>query len=375
MALWRDVPLEPISTKSIWPWQAREGFPWPGLRIFDGPGLLPLDGGGRLDTWHLAYEQWGPASGPPVVVFHALTGDSHLAATGANQPPGWWDRVVGPGKGLDTDRFHVLSLNVLGGAMGSSGPSSRDPRGKPWGSRFPAISLFDMARAAHTLIQGWHAGRTHVIGGSMGGMLAYAYAALYPDEVSALMAIGAPIQHEPWAIAYHTVARSAITADPHFQGGDYYDGPFPDEGLALARMADMISYQHPRSMERKFGRSLQAGSPEQFQISSYLRYQGQKLVSRFDANTYLTLTRAMDRFSLLPEHLEALQTVPVSMVGIESDLLYLPEEIHAHAERLARAGVPVRLQWLSGPWGHDTFLVEQQAMGQMVSEFLDTSGL
>ncbi len=375
MALWRDVPLEPTPTKSIWPWQAREGFPWPGLHIFEGPGVLPLDGGGHLDAWHLAYEEWGPTSGPPVVVFHALTGDSHLAASRENQPPGWWDGVVGPGKGLDTNRFHVLSFNVLGGAMGSLGPSSLGPQGKPWGSRFPALSLFDMARAAHALIQSWHAGRTYVIGASMGGMLAYAYASLYPDEVSSLMAIGAPIQHEPWAIAYHTVGRSAITTDPHFQGGDYYEGPFPEQGLALARMADMISYQHPSSMGRKFGRNLQAGSPEQFQIASYLRYQGRKLVSRFDANTYLTLTQAMDRFELFPAHMEALKTVPVSMVGIESDLLYLSEEIDAHAERLAEAGVPVRLEWLSGPWGHDTFLVEQEAMGRMVSEFLATSGL
>lgn len=368
--------LEPTSETVRWPWQERQGFPWPGLQIFRGGSPLVLDSGRHLDGWQLAYETWGPEAGPPVVLFHALTGDSHAARHAAgDQAAGWWERVLGPGLGLDTHRFRVLCFNVLGGAMGSTGPATPDDSGRPRGSRFPALTLFDMARAAHALVLHWHAGPVRLVGGSMGGMVAMAYAALYPDEVAGVMAIGAPIQHEPWAIAYHTVGRTAITADPHFQGGDYYAGPFPTQGMALARMADMISYQHPQSMHRKFGRQLQPGRDEVFRIASYLGYQGDKLVGRFDANTYLVLTQAMDRFELGPSHREALQAVPLWMVGMESDLLYLPEEISQHAERLTQAGVPVRLSWLTGPWGHDTFLVEQEAMGERVGAFLAETGL
>ncbi|NMP21787.1 homoserine O-acetyltransferase MetX [Sulfobacillus harzensis] len=362
--------MEAKSTEPVRPWQVRQGFPWPGLQFFEATSPLALDNGGQLFPWQLAYEEWGPASGQPVVVFHALTGDSHVASHPEGGPPGWWERVLGPGKGLDSEKFHVLCFNVLGGAMGSSGPASCDESGKPWGSRFPDITLFDMARAAHLLIHAWRRGPVRLIGGSMGGMLALAYAALYPAEVSAVMAIGAPIQHDPWAIAYHTVGRTAIMADVHFRGGDYYDGPAPEQGLALARMADMISYQHPESMNRKFGRGLQPGKGDQFQIASYLSYQGEKLVGRFDANTYLVLTRAMDRFELSEAHIQAIRTIPVWMVGLESDLLYLPEEIARHARRLEDGGVAVRLSWLSGPWGHDTFLVEQEAMGRLAAQFL-----
>lgn len=204
----------------------------------------------------------------------------------------------------------------------------------------------------------------------MGGMIAYAYAALYPEHVGALLAIGAPIRHEPWAIAYHSVGRAAILSDPNFQGGDYYDGPFPDKGLAVARMADMISYQHPRSMSLKFGRKRQEPHLQAFQVSSYLDYQGQKLVNRYDANTYLTLTRAMDDFALGAQHLNALRQTLVWMVGMETDLLYLPEEIENHHAILRAADVPARLTWLAGPWGHDTFLVEQERTGEVVAQFL-----
>ncbi len=362
--------MKPMVTKRIWPWQERQGFPWEGLKIYHGDSPLRLDSGETIDDWHLAYEEWGPPSGVPVVLFHALTGDSRAASHTSVGSPGWWEGVVGPGAGLNTERFHVLCFNVLGGAMGSTGPSSADALGDPWGSRFPSLTLFDMARAARALIHAWHAEPVHLIGGSMGGMLAFAYAALYPAESKSLMAIGAPIEHHPWAIAYHAVGRAAIVGDPHFRGGDYYEGPYPEQGLAVARMADMISYQHPDSMGRKFGRALQAPRMDEFQISSYLRYQGTKLVSRFDANTYLTLTRAMDAFALNAEHVQALKETLVWMVGIESDILYPPDEMEAHFRTLTEAGVSARLGWLKGPWGHDTFLVEQKQMGALVAEFL-----
>lgn len=357
-------------TQESWPWQSQQGFPWPGVQYFDAPAELLTEKGVGLFPWHLAFEEWGPPDGSPVVIFHALTGDSHVAGHSSEDPPGWWQGVVGPGLGLDTSRWHVLCFNVLGGAMGSTGPSASDGEGRPWASRFPRLTLFDVAKSAHALILHWSPEPVRIVGGSMGGMLAYAYASLYPGEVSAVMTIGAPIRHEPWAIAFHTVGRAAIVNDPHFQGGDYYGGPYPETGLAAARMGDMISYQHPQSMGLKFGRKRQAPHFDDFEITSYLTYQGQKLVNRYDANTYLTLTRAMDDFGLTAPQIAALASIPIWMVGMESDLLYLPQEIEEHHRLLTDAGVPARLLWLSGPWGHDTFLVDQAQAGSMVAEFL-----
>lgn len=362
--------MQPSVVQEPWPWQARQGFPWEGVQYYSGTDGLTTDSGARVDSWQLAFEEWGPSNGEPVVIFHALTGDSHVAAHTPEGPFGWWQRVVAPGAGLDTTCHHVLAFNVLGGAMGSTGPSSLDPQGRPWGSRFPSLTLFDIARAAHGLIATWSPNPVRIVGGSMGGMLGYAYATMYPDEVSAVMAIGAPIRHEPWSVAYHTVGRQAIVYDPNFQGGDYYAGPYPDSGLAIARMADMISYQHPQSMALKFGRKKQPPDFVDFQIASYLQYQGRKLVSRYDANTYLTLTRAMDEFSLDDEQLDKLTGTLIWMVGMDSDLLYLPQEIQMHHETLVAHGVPARLSWLTGPWGHDTFLVEQDAVGGLISQFL-----
>ncbi len=362
--------MRPSVTQEPQPWQSRQGFPWEGIQYF--PGIEPFitDGGAIIQEWQLAYEEWGPATGSPVVIFHALTGDSHVASHSPGGPPGWWERVVGPGSGLDTNCYHVLCFNVLGGAMGSTGAWSRDSQGKPWGSRFPNLSLFDMARSAQALMSAWHPGPVRLIGGSMGGMLAYAYAALYPEHVRALMAIGAPVRHESWAIAYHTVGRSAIYRDPCFKGGDYYDGPFPESGLAVARMADMVSYQHPLAMAKKFGRRKRGPDFRDFEVTTYLNYQGEKLVGRYDANTYLALTRAMDEFGLEESQMERLQETRVWMVGMESDLLYMPEEIQAHYDLLAAHGVPVRLAWLKESWGHDTFLVDQERTGGLVAQFL-----
>lgn len=359
-----------VASEGVRPWLAAEGFPWQGVQFYTDSDPLSLDSGAVFPSFRLAYEEWGPKTGQPVVVFHALTGDSHVAPHSGEDRKGWWNGVMGPGQGLDTNQYHVLCLNVLGGALGSTGPWSLHQDGKPYGSRFPHLTLFDMARAAHRLIGPWAQGNLRLIGGSMGGMLAYAYAALYPDEVQAIFAIGAPIGHEPWAIAYHSVGRMAIMSDVHFAGGDYYEGPFPDEGLKLARMADMLSYQHPQSMQKKFGRQRQDPDQSEFQITSYLRYQGQKLVRRFDANTYIVLTTAMDEFALTMTHMKALGATSIWMVGIQSDLLYLPEEIERHYGMLRDAGVPAQLQWLSGPWGHDTFLVEQERTAQFVREFL-----
>lgn len=357
--------------RHIWPWQKNQEFPWPSIEWFRSEDPLMLDSQSWLPSYEIAYETWGEPSGQPVVVFHALTGDSHVAPHDGEDRPGWWDGVLGSGRALDPDTHYILCHNVLGGAMGSTGPSSWDPEGRPWGSRFPQLSLFDMVRAADRWIQSLVGLRPVIlVGGSMGGMLAYAYGALYPERVKGILAIGAPIRHEPWAISYHTVGRTAIWSDPAFRGGDYYDGPFPDQGLALARMADMISYQHPASMDQKFSRKRQTADGMEFQIESYLRYQGQKLVRRFDANTYITLTQAMDQFELSSQAIRRLAAIPVWVAGITSDMLYPPAEIERHVALLREQQVSVMLEWLDGPWGHDTFLVDQNQTNGLVQRFL-----
>lgn len=354
------------------PWQRSAGFPWPGLQFawFDQP--FALDSGAVLPHVTLAWEEWGPSTGtePVVLIFHALTGDSHVASHGLGDRPGWWEGVVGAGKAIDTRRWRVVAANVLGGAMGSTGPASRGPGGKPWGAAFPEVSLFDMARATHLLVEALGIRRVHVVGGSMGGMIGFAYAALYGEEVASLIAIGAPVMHSPWAIAYHVVGRTAIVNDPAFAGGDYYEAERgPENGLAVARMADMISYQSPESMERKFGRQWNPDLAD-FEVASYLRYQGEKLVRRFDANTYLCLTNAMDRFDLREHSAQRLSGVPMRLVGIESDMLYPLAEIRASWRWLREQGVPAEYVTLPGPWGHDTFLVDQVVTGHLIAEFL-----
>ncbi|AUW94098.1 MAG: homoserine O-acetyltransferase [Sulfobacillus thermotolerans] len=359
----------------IWPWQVSQGFPWPRLQFYRAKGPFVLDSGESLPELLLAYEEWGKiGSGIPVVIFHALTGDSHVTRHTYQDAAGWWDAMVGFGKAIDLHQYHVISVNVLGGAMGTTGPHSPGPDGHPYGSRFPRITLYDMARASRILLEEavQLADRPILIGGSMGGMVAYAYGALYAKDIRGILAIGSPIRHSPWAIAFHTVGRMAITSDPAFNNGDYYlSGSYPTHGLALARMADMISYQSPVSMDKKFGRHYQTAEREEFQISSYLRYQGLKLVRRFDANTYLKITEAMDRFDLVEdEAVDAMRSVPVWMVGITSDQLYLYDEIRQHAEILREAGVRTRFETLNSPWGHDSFLVDAVAMAKIVRRFL-----
>jgi homoserine O-acetyltransferase len=306
-----------------------------------------------------------------VVVLHALTGDSHVASHTADDRPGWWEAIVGAGKAINTERYHVLASNVLGGAMGSTGPSSVDSHGRIWGSRFPRLTLEDRIAALHDLIAALNLGSVILIGGSMGAMMALAYARAYPAETLGVMAIGSPMSHGPWAIAYHTVARQAILNDPEFRGGDYYEGPGPRQGMTLARMADMISYQSPEAMQRKFGRERRADDTQEFQVASYLKHHGAKLVERFDANTYLGLTEALDQADLREQDWTPAQHVPMSLVGIRSDQLYLPEEIYDDALWLQQQGLRVKYEELLGSYGHDSFLVEPKAMATLVETFLD----
>ncbi len=358
----------------IWSWQVNQGFPWPRLQFFRAPDPFPLESGEILPELILAYEEWGQiGKGLPVVIFHAVTGDSHVARHTYRDNAGWWDSQVGYGKAIDLHQYHVISLNVLGGAMGSTGPSSLAPDGHPYGGSFPRVTMFDMVRAAKILIDAIIGSdeKLVVVGGSMGGMMALAYGALYGYSLRGILAIGSPIAHSPWAIAFHTVGRQAIMSDPFFNQGNYYLTPnYPSQGLAVARMADMISYQSPQSMEAKFGRLYQTPDQDEFQITSYLRYQGKKLVGRFDANTYIRLTEAMDHFDLTEHHLSLLQGVPLWMVGITSDYLYPFGEIRQHATALEERGVNVHFETLHSPWGHDSFLVDAKAMEKILRRFL-----
>ncbi|MCL4496199.1 MAG: homoserine O-acetyltransferase [Firmicutes bacterium] len=360
----------------IWPWQVSQGFPWPRLQFFHAPDPFSLDNGEILPDLLFAFEEWGQiGKGLPILIFHAVTGDSHVTRHTYQDNAGWWDSLVGYGKPLDLHQYHVVSLNVLGGAMGSTGPHSPAPDGHPYGGRFPQITMFDMARSAKILIDVILDGREKplVVGGSMGGMMAFAYGALYGQTIRGILTVGSPIAHSPWAIAFHTVGRQAIMTDPFFNDGNYYlTGNYPSQGLSVARMADMISYQSPQSMDAKFGRLYQTPDRDEFQITSYLRYQGKKLVKRFDANTYIRLTEAMDHFDLTEKDLSALKSVPVWMVGITSDQLYPYGEIRQHASALREYGVNVRFETLHSSWGHDSFLVDSAAMGKILRRFLYT---
>ncbi|MCY0881049.1 MAG: alpha/beta fold hydrolase, partial [Firmicutes bacterium] len=253
----------------IWPWQQNMGFPWPRLQFCQSERPFTLRSGVSFPSLLMAYEEWGQINkGPVVLVLHGLTGDSHVARHTYQDSPGWWDGIVGYGKAIDLHRYHVISANVLGGSMGSTGPQSLDAEGRPYGRRFPQITMYDMAHAVHHLLADLHIEQNiRVIGGSMGGMLALAYGSLYAEETTGIMAIAAPIAHSPWAIAFHTVSRTAILNDPDFNDGDYYlTGKFPVQGLSVARMANMISYQSRESMERKFGRYYQTEEKTEFQI-------------------------------------------------------------------------------------------------------------
>ena len=280
--------------------------------VLDQP--LPLDSGQALDGVTIAYETYGELADDKanaILVFHALSGDQHVASTHPiTGKPGWWDRMIGPGKPIDTSRYHVICANVIGGCMGSTGPASAAPDGKPWGMRFPVITIRDMVRAQVALLDTLGIGQLHaVVGGSMGGMLALSFAKNFPDRAARVLAIGTAARHSAQNIAFHEVGRQAVMADPNWRDGDYYDhGKGPEKGLAVARMAAHITYLSEAGLTDKFGRRLQDrdaksfGFDADFQVESYLRHQGIAFTDRFDANSYLYITRAMDYFDLAEEH-------------------------------------------------------------------------
>ena len=354
-------------------------------------GPLRLDGGGSLSPVEIAYETHGelaPGGGNAVLICHALTMDQHVASPHPRTgKPGWWLNMVGPGKPIDTNRFFVVCANVLGSCMGSSGPASTNPAtGKPYGMAFPVITVRDMVRVQALLLD--HLGVRRlaaVVGGSMGGMQALSWAATYPDRVRAALVIASTARHSAQNIAFHEVGRQAVMADPRWNAGAYYDAEPPAAGLAVARMAAHITYLSEAGLTEKFGRRLQArdaksfGFDADFQVESYLRHQGLSFVDRFDANSYLYITRAMDYFDLAEEHGGRLAdafsaTTRFCLVSFDTDWLYPTAESRHIVHALNAAGAPTSFVELSSPYGHDAFLLDSPSLDRVVAGFLGAGG-
>ncbi|MFT8421223.1 MAG: homoserine O-acetyltransferase [Gluconacetobacter sp.] len=358
------------------------------------PEGMQLECGFLLAPVRVAYRTYGTLSAArdnAIVVCHALTGDQYLAETHPlTGKPGWWSRMVGPGLPIDTDRFFVICMNVLGGCMGSTGP--RDPRpdmpGEPWGTDFPPITIRDMVRAQKLVVDALGIGRLFaVVGGSMGGMQVLEWAATFPEMVFAAMPIATSPFHSAQNIAFNEVSRQAIFADPEWHGGRYWEqGAIPARGLAVARMMAHITYLSEEALTRKFGRRVrrdpynQAGAMslfgEIFEVESYLRHQGSSFVRRFDANSYLTITRAMDYFDLGADH-DGDPSRPFHgtrtrfcIVSFTSDWLFPTSQARVLARALNRAAANVSFVEIDSDKGHDAFLLDEPDFDRTVRGFL-----
>jgi len=353
---------------------------------------LPLDCGRLLVPFEIAYQTYGTLNADrsnAVVVCHALTGDQHVAShhpvTGK---PGWWETVVGPGKPVDTDRYFVICANVLGGCMGSTGPASIDPdTGKPYGLDFPVITINDMVRAQARLIDHLEIPDLFcVIGGSMGGMQVLEWCASFGERVFSAVPVATAPRHSSQNIAFHEVGRQAVMADPDWRGGRYLEeGTNPAKGLAVARMAAHITYLSDEALHRKFGRNLQNrdkvtfGFDADFQVESYLRYQGISFVDRFDANSYLYITRAMDYFDLAADSNGVLANAFAGtktrfcVVSFTSDWLYPTRESRAIVQALNAVAANVSFVEIESDKGHDAFLLHEPELFNAIRGFLNAA--
>ena len=359
---------------------------------------LALDCGRRLSRLRIAYRSHGTlnaARSNAVLVCHALTGDQYVAETHpVTGKPGWWERLVGPGRPIDTDKFFVICSNVLGGCMGSTGPlGPHDERpGEPWGTEFPQVTIADMVRAQKRLIEHLGIARLFaVVGGSMGGMQALSWAALYPDAVFAAVPVAAAAYHSAQNIAFHEIGRQAITADPDFHEGRYWaHGVTPARGLAVARMTAHITYVSEAALTRKFGRKLQHAANlsslgDRFEVESYLQHQGSSFVSRFDANSYLTITRAMDLFDLAADAASGGQAADGKsglaaafagtrtrflLVSFSSDWLFPTAQSRAIARALNHVAANASFVEIRSDKGHDAFLLDEPDFHRSLSGFL-----
>jgi homoserine O-acetyltransferase len=371
---------------------------------------LALDCGRELHPIRIAYETYGTLSAARdnvILVCHALSGDAHAAGfattsaaastrdgfraderdAASGRGLGWWDGMIGPGKAFDTNWFFVVSTNLLGGCRGTTGPSSTNPAtGRPYGSGFPVITVADMVRAERAFLN--EIGITRLVavaGGSLGGMQALEWAVLYGDHVEAIIAIASTHALHPQGVAWNAIARNAITADPDWQGGDYYEtGRGPTAGMGVARMVGHITYLSAASLNDKFGRRLQFAddiryrlTEPEFEVESYLRHQADAFVKRFDANTYLYTSRALSYFDLARQYgdgrlAHALRNVSARtlLIAFSSDWLYPPAGSAELAAALRAAGKEVESYVIDAPYGHDCFLLEEARQTPMIQEFL-----
>jgi len=378
--------------KHFKPWQAPGSVGLVETRSFrfgEPPDEMPLDSGLKLGPITLAYETYGKLNaerGNAVLICHALSGDAHAA--GYNSPtdrkPGWWDYMIGPGKPFDTEKYFVICSNIIGGCKGSTGPWSVNPRtGAPYGLEFPVLTIGDMARAQRELVA--HLGITrllNVVGGSMGGMQALQWAMAYPESVASATLIASAAKLSAQGIAFDAVGRRAIMMDPAWKNGQYYGGPGPDPGLALARMTAHITYLSEESLHQKFGRRLQNGErfgysfTNEFQVESYLDHQGEVFIRRFDANSYLYITKAMDYFDLtqggamtLAQALSGVNS-RFLVISFSSDWLYPPEESKEIVRALKMNSADVAYCEIKSDLGHDSFLLPCPLQEQMITNFL-----
>ena len=379
-------------------------------QYLDLPKPVRLDCGQELYPVRVAYETYGtlsPKRDNVILVCHALSGDAHAAGF-AKTPPaestrdgfgatdrdgtagkglGWWDGMIGPGKAFDTDRFYVVSTNLLGGCRGTTGPSSADPAtGRPYGPDFPVITVADMVRTERVFLNALGIERlAAVAGGSLGGMQAFEWSILFPDQVDAVVAIASTHALQPQGVAWNAIARESIMRDPAWQGGRYYGtGRQPDAGMGVARMVGHITYLSAQALGDKFGRRLQFSddvrhtiTEPEFQVESYLRHQADSFVKRFDANTYLYMSRALTYFDLARQYggslARALEGVAARtlLISFSSDWLYPPSSSEDIAAALRGLGKPVESHVIEAPYGHDCFLLEEARQTPIIRKFLE----
>jgi homoserine O-acetyltransferase len=333
---------------------------------------IELDCGATLAPIEVAYETYGrlnAAKTNAILVCHAFSGDAHAGGEG-----GWWANMIGPGKALDTDRYFVICSNVIGGCRGTTGPGSINPAtGCPWAMSFPVVTIADMVRVEKLLID--HMGISRLLavtGGSMGGMQALEWAVTFPEQVAAAIPIATTARHSAQQIAFNEVGRQAIMADPDWNGGNYYGGRPPARGLSVARMVGHITYMSDESMRQKFGRRLKA--PDQFEVESYLQYRGSTFVNRFDANSYIYITRALDSFDLTERGSLASLFEKIStrflVISFTSDWLYPSYQSQEIVSALRSRNCDVAYCNLEAQYGHDAFFVEVAEQTDIISGFL-----
>ena len=358
------------------------GIVQPQVFTFD---TLKLENGEKFGPVTLAYEAYGSLNKDKtnaVLIAHALSGDAHAAGVHEGQDnPGWWDEFIGSGKAFDTDKYFVICSNILGGCKGSTGPSSINPKtAKPYALDFPLVTINDIVNAQKRLVE--HLGidkLLSVVGGSMGGQQVLSWLVNYPQNLCSVVPIATTIKHSPQQIAFNEVGRQAIMADAHWKSGNYYEGPTPSKGLAVARMIGHITYMSDKSMAEKFGRT-KKGLDESFkftadfEVEGYLRYRGDNFVKRFDANSYLYITKAMDNFDAsggrrFEEILQGTK-VKVLVISFKSDWLYPAYQSKEIVKACKLAGVETTYCEIDSTYGHDAFLLEVEEESHLIKHFL-----